>query len=66
MSSVRIFDEHYLRYDRWFDENREVYEAEVRALRALLPTRAAALEVGAGTGRFAVAFSFAYAVEHVP
>ncbi len=58
-----MFDQPHLGYDRWSDENREVFKAEVRALRALPPTRAAALGVGAGTGRFAVAHSIAYTVE---
>ncbi|CAK8718891.1 Methylase involved in ubiquinone/menaquinone biosynthesis [Candidatus Electronema halotolerans] len=49
------YQEHALRYDCWFDENRLAYEAELRAVRHLLPATGCGLgvEVGAGTGRFA-------------
>jgi ubiquinone/menaquinone biosynthesis C-methylase UbiE len=63
MSSVTVFDQNYLQYDTWFDENAPVFEAEIRALRGLLPTGGTALEVGAGTGRFAVALGIPHAVE---
>ena len=63
MSSVSIFDENYLQYDSWFDENTAVFQAEVLALKALLPNCGKALEVGAGTGRFGVALELRYAVE---
>jgi len=63
MSTVTIFDHNYVHYDRWFEENASVYQAEVRALKALLPKGGTALEVGAGTGRFAVALELLFAVE---
>jgi SAM-dependent methyltransferase len=63
MESVGIFDQHYLRYDRWFDDNEDLFQAEVRALRAHLPVAARALDVGAGTGRFTAALHFSHAVE---
>lgn len=40
-------------YEDWFGRNVNVYEAELRAVRALLPVFDKALEVGVGTGRFA-------------
>ena len=40
-------------YDNWFTEHRWVYEAELRAVKALLPLSGRGLEVGVGTGRFA-------------
>jgi SAM-dependent methyltransferase len=52
---IKPYQEHALRYDRWFDENRLAYEAELRAVRNLLPAAGGglAVEIGAGTGRFA-------------
>ncbi len=42
------------KYDEWFDANRFVYDAELRAVRSLFaPTVHPAIEVGVGTGRFA-------------
>jgi SAM-dependent methyltransferase len=52
---IRPYQEHALLYDRWFDKNCRAYEAELRAVRSLLPAAdcGLAVEVGAGTGRFA-------------
>jgi hypothetical protein len=47
--------EHYLgKYEDWFERHRFAYEAELHALRLLLPKRGTGLEIGVGTGRFAV------------
>ncbi len=54
MNAVRrIFDEFAPEYDRWFDENQDVYSAQLRILRAAVPRSGRGLEVGVGTGRFA-------------
>lgn len=53
MSREQPFEEHSLRYDAWFDEHRDVYEAELAAVASLIEPGAKAVEVGVGTGRFA-------------
>jgi len=63
MSSLPAFDNNYVEYDRWFDDNPAVFEAEIRAVKALFPSHGTALEVGAGTGRFTVALGAAHAAE---
>lgn len=40
-------------YDDWFARNRLAYEAELQAVRLLLPEGGTGVEVGVGTGRFA-------------
>jgi ubiquinone/menaquinone biosynthesis C-methylase UbiE len=46
-----IFERHADRYDEWYERNRELYEAELE----LLPEPSSpSLEVGVGTGRFAI------------
>lgn len=50
----RVFDDHASDYDRWFDEHREVYQAQVRMLQDAVPRTGRGLEVGVGSGRFAV------------
>ncbi len=46
-----IFDRNAERYDAWYDRNRELYEAELE----LLPKPASpSVEIGVGTGRFAI------------
>ncbi len=48
------FSSRVLEYDRWFEENRDIYRAELEAVRLHLPRDSTpSLEVGVGTGRFA-------------
>jgi SAM-dependent methyltransferase len=48
------FESNVDRYEAWFDRNRYAYESELGAVRDLLPDVTDGLEVGVGTGRFAV------------
>jgi len=54
--SRRVFDDHAGDYDRWFDEHSDVYEAQIRMFRDAIPDQGRGLEVGVGSGRFAVPF----------
>jgi SAM-dependent methyltransferase len=51
------------RYEAWFDRYRAVYASEVEAVRALLPKGGKGLEVGVGTGRFALPLGVRLGVE---
>ena len=53
MAKIYPFQRHTGQYENWFAEHRWVYEAELRAVGALLPESGRGLEVGVGTGRFA-------------
>ncbi|NIQ04471.1 MAG: class I SAM-dependent methyltransferase [Candidatus Korarchaeota archaeon] len=53
MSKIGPFEEHPLRYEAWFEKHKFVYQAELRAVRALLPESGDGIEIGVGTGRFA-------------
>ena len=48
-----IFDRYALEYDNWYNENKNLYLSEVEALKRHQPF-GYSLEVGAGTGRFAL------------
>lgn len=51
-------------YDKWFEVNRFVYDAELRAVRSLLvPGGHRAIEVGVGTGRFAAPLGITIAID---
>jgi SAM-dependent methyltransferase len=63
MKSRDIFEKYAQEYDRWFDENRDVYQSELMALRALVPAEGLGLEVGVGTGRFAAPLGIRRGVE---
>jgi SAM-dependent methyltransferase len=59
----RIFDTHAARYERWFEKNQAAYLSEIEAVRALLPEAGRSMEIGAGSGRFAVPLGISEGVE---
>ncbi|MBN1922515.1 MAG: methyltransferase domain-containing protein [Anaerolineae bacterium] len=63
MDRVTVFDKHADEYDHWFDENKQIYQAEVSTLRRLMPQTGFGIEVGIGTGRFAIPFGIRMGVE---
>lgn len=63
MTNIEIFEKNAAEYDRWFDENEAVYKSEILALRDLVPREGIGLEVGVGTGRFAVPLGIRTGVE---
>ncbi len=63
MNCIEIFEKYAQEYDEWFEVNRFAYESEVRALKMFIPKNSKGLEVGVGTGRFAVPFGIRVGVE---
>lgn len=63
MPKIEPFDKHVDQYERWFEENRFTYESELEAVRALLPEDGKSIEIGVGTGRFAVPLGIELGVE---
>jgi SAM-dependent methyltransferase len=63
VTSIDVFEEHAEEYDRWFDKNAPVYQAQVDALSRLIPSQGLGIEAGAGTGRFSVPFGIRLEVE---
>lgn len=59
------FDIHAEKYDSWYEENRAVYESELKAIRELLPDiiPKKCIEIGAGTARFASALGISYGLD---
>jgi SAM-dependent methyltransferase len=51
--ATEAFERYANEYDAWFERNPVAYDAELRAIKAALPTRGSGLEIGVGTGRFA-------------
>ncbi len=54
MARITPFENYSDDYDRWFNDNRSVYEMELEAVRDFIPENAFGLDVGIGTGRFAL------------
>lgn len=51
MPKTKGYESHASDYDQWFDENLEIYQAEIAAIKTLLPA-GKGIEIGAGSGRF--------------
>ena len=76
MAKIKIepFERYGKEYDAWFDEHRHVYEAELRAIRALLPKTkmkesengSKSIEIGVGSGRFAAPLGITLGIDPAP
>ncbi|MHA1723066.1 MAG: class I SAM-dependent methyltransferase [Candidatus Baldrarchaeia archaeon] len=53
MSSSHVFDKYAWKYDSWYVKNKEIFECEFRAVKAL-GLSGVGIDVGAGTGVFSV------------
>lgn len=60
---IQLFEESAQKYDAWFDRNPFAYESEVLALKKFLAPQVRGLEIGVGTGRFAVPLGIQMGVE---
>ena len=58
-----VFEEHAGDYDTWFDEHNHVYQAQLRILRRAVPDFQRGLEVGVGSGRFAVPLGIHHGID---
>jgi ubiquinone/menaquinone biosynthesis C-methylase UbiE len=64
MPRTGAFDKHSDAYDEWFNKNLDLYEAELEAIRQLIPPPGTeGMEVGVGSGKFAVPLGIKIGVE---
>ena len=63
MAKTLPFDRHSGRYESWFAANENAYHAELRAVRELLPPERPGVEIGVGSGRFALPLGITDGVE---
>ncbi len=66
MPGVNAFEQHVEQYEEWFMDHPLVYVSELHAIRELLRTGGKGVEIGAGTGRFAVPLGIFTGVEPSP
>ncbi len=60
----KVFERHAAAYDNWYVEHREVYRAECERIRQAFPAPdARTVEVGVGSGRFAVPLGIPLGIE---
>lgn len=60
---MTVFDQYAGEYDQWFDQNEPLFRAELTALKRAVPQSGKGIEVGAGTGRFALPLGIKLGVE---
>ena len=63
MPKISSFEKYAEQYEEWFEKYCWVYEAELRAVKAMLPPGGHGMEVGVGTGRFAEPLEIKIGVE---
>lgn len=62
MPKIEAYESHSTDYDQWFDEHPEIYQAEINAIKRLLPS-GKGIEVGAGSGLFTAPLAIATGIE---
>ena len=63
MAKQSPFEQYVREYEQWFAEHHWVYQAEIQAVRSLLPPTGSGLEIGVGSGRFAEPLAISLGVE---
>ncbi|MFX1521660.1 MAG: class I SAM-dependent methyltransferase [Promethearchaeota archaeon] len=66
MPRIEPFERYTSRYENWFEENRPVYESELKALQANIPPHTRGVEIGVGSGRFAAPLGILFGVDPSP
>ncbi len=65
MAGEEAFDKYHERYDKWFEENDDLYSMEIKALKNFVPKSGVGLEIGVGTGQFAGVLDIEFGVDPV-
>jgi len=60
---IEPFEKYFLRYEQWFIDNPNVYKSELLAIKSLLPKRKKSIEIGVGSGKFAVPLDIMVGIE---
>ena len=63
MPRTEPFDKYLNEYEEWFIEHKFVYESELEAVRHFIPQGKNGIEIGIGSGRFALPFGIEEGVE---
>ncbi len=62
---IEPFEEYYHYYDLWFEEHKDLYSLEIKAIKRILQNIkfSRGFEVGIGTGRFSLPFGIKYGID---
>jgi SAM-dependent methyltransferase len=60
---IQQFDKYYRQYDDWFVINKDIYQAELNAIKNFIPKNKKGVEIGVGSARFALPLKIKIGVE---
>jgi ubiquinone/menaquinone biosynthesis C-methylase UbiE len=63
IAKIKPFEEYTEKYEDWFEENRYAYQSEVNAVKDILPEFKNAVEIGVGSGKFALPLDIKLGIE---
>ena len=66
MPKIEPFEKYSAQYEDWFEENKYAYQAEINAIKDILPKSNNAVEIGMGSGKFALPLKINLGVEPSP
>lgn len=63
LNKIEVFNTNTIEYEEWFENNKYVYLSEIEALKKAIPKKAKGVEIGVGSGRFALPLGIKIGVE---
>jgi len=63
MAKTAPFDEYYQLYEEWFEDNMFAYLSELKAVKHFIPPGKKGVEIGSGSGRFALPLGIKIGIE---
>ena len=63
MPKIEPFEKFSQAYEAWFEKHSSLYNAEIKAIKKILPPFKNGIEIGIGSGRFAIPFGITTGVE---
>jgi len=66
MARIEPFEKYSEKYEDWFEKNKFVYESEIQAIKELFPKVKKSIEIGVGSGKFAVPLGIKIGVDPSP
>jgi ubiquinone/menaquinone biosynthesis C-methylase UbiE len=63
MPKIEPFEKHAIKYDNWFIENKHTYQSEINAIKDIMLEFNTAIEIGVGSGKFALPLGIKFGIE---
>lgn len=63
ITSSEVYNQFTNEYDNWFEKHPNLYQSELLAMKQAVPKNKTGIEIGVGTGRFAVPLNIKFGVE---